>query len=128
MDVRLHNPLLSQEHLSATKCHILGRQNCLISVIGSPLNHHGPKCLTPHAYSAVDALGDVKAMQKRLMWAMDDLELGLSEKQDWESHLHFATLPLSGLSDVGANFIPYLVPPSTLHLYHSLVESPLRQC
>lgn len=25
------------------------------------------------------------------------------------SHWHFSTLPLSGLSDVGANFIPYLM-------------------
>ena len=128
MDVSLNQPLLTQEHLSATKQYLLGRQNCLRSVIGSPLNHHGLQCLTPHAHSAVDALGDVKAMQKRLMWAMDELELGLSEKQDWESHLHFATLPLSGLSDVGANFIPYLVRPSTLHLYHKLVVFSLRQC
>ena len=128
MDVSLNKPQLTQERLYATKRHRLGRQNCLKSVIGSPLNHHGPQCLTPHAYSAVDALGDVTAMQKRLMWAMDELELGRSEKQDWESHLHFATLPLSGLSDVGANFIPYLVHPATLHLCHSLVEYSLRQC
>ncbi len=67
----------------------------------------------------MDALGDVKQMQKRLMWAMGELGLDLSQKQDWEFHLHFATLPLSGLSDVGANFIPYLVRPSTWHLYHS---------
>jgi hypothetical protein len=26
-----------------------------------------------------------------------------------QAHLHFSTLPLTGLSDVGANFIPYLM-------------------
>lgn len=128
MDVSLNQPFLTQEHLSATIQYLLGCQNCLRSVIGSHLNHHGPQCLTPHAHSAVDALGDVKAMQKRLMWAMDELELRLSEKRNWESHLHFATLPLSGLSDVGANFIPYLVHPSTLHLYHKVEVFSLRQC
>ena len=48
-------------------------------------------------------------MRDRLSWAMDDLDLKHSETQQWLSHLHFAKLPLSGLSDVGANFIPYLV-------------------
>jgi len=57
----------------------------------------------------VDALGDVTAMRDRLMWAMDDADLTHSHKQEWLSHLHFAKLPLTGMSDVGANFIPYLV-------------------
>ena len=48
-------------------------------------------------------------MRDRLMWAMDDAELTHSQKQEWLSHLHFAKLPLTGMSDVGANFIPYLV-------------------
>ena len=62
-----------------------------------------------NADTAEDALGDVTMMRDRLSWAMDELELKHSQKQQWMSHLHFATLPLSGLSDVGANFIPYLV-------------------
>jgi len=57
----------------------------------------------------VDALGDVTAMRDRLMWAMDNADLTHSQKQEWLSHLHFAKLPLTGMSDVGANFIPYLV-------------------
>ncbi len=48
-------------------------------------------------------------MSDRLQWAMDELDLKHSERKQWLSHLHFAKLPLSGLSDVGANFIPYLV-------------------
>ena len=48
-------------------------------------------------------------MQNRLLWAMDKLEVKHAERQEWLAHLHFASLPLSGLSDVGANFIPYLV-------------------
>ena len=48
-------------------------------------------------------------MRDRLSWAMDELELKHSEREQWLSRLHFAKLPLSGLSDVGANFIPYLV-------------------
>ena len=61
------------------------------------------------AGTAEDALSDVTMMRDRLSWAMDELQLKRPEKQQWLSHLHFATLPLSGLSDVGANFIPYLV-------------------
>ncbi len=48
-------------------------------------------------------------MSDRLSWAMDELDLKHSERKQWLLHLHFAKLPLSGLSDVGANFIPYLV-------------------
>lgn len=48
-------------------------------------------------------------MRDRLSWAMDELDMKHSERRQWLSHLHFAKLPLSGLSDVGANFIPYLV-------------------
>ena len=48
-------------------------------------------------------------MRDRLSWAMDELDLKHSERKQWLSHLHFAKLPLSGLSDVGANFVPYLV-------------------
>ena len=61
------------------------------------------------SHTAVDALGDVTMMRARLSWAMDELNLKHSESQQWLSHLHFAKLPLSGLSDVGANFVPYLV-------------------
>ncbi|CAL5224693.1 g7419 [Coccomyxa viridis] len=57
----------------------------------------------------LDALGDVTMMSDRLQWAMDELDLKHSERKQWLSHLHFAKLPLSGLSDVGANFIPYLM-------------------
>ena len=59
--------------------------------------------------TAVDAVGDVTAMRYRLLWAMDKLDVKHAARQEWLAHLHFATLPLSGLSDVGANFIPYLV-------------------
>lgn len=67
------------------------------------------KCLNTIVCAAVDALRDVMLMRDRMLWAMDEVDLKQSKKQEWLSHLHFAKLPLSGLSDVGANFIPYLV-------------------
>ena len=43
------------------------------------------------------------------MWAMDKLEMSNAEREPRLAHWHFSSLPLSGLSDVGANFIPYLM-------------------
>ena len=43
------------------------------------------------------------------MWGMEKLGLSAAERDARLAHLHFSTLPLTGLSDVGANFIPYLM-------------------
>lgn len=59
--------------------------------------------------TAVDAAGDAGWMKERLLWATDKLNMNNAEKEARLSHWHFSTLPLSGLSDVGANFIPYLM-------------------
>ena len=48
-------------------------------------------------------------MKERLLWATDKLNLSNADKEARLSHWHFSTLPLTGLSDVGANFIPYLM-------------------
>lgn len=48
-------------------------------------------------------------MKERLLWAIDKLNMSTAEKDARMSHWHFSTLPLTGLSDVGANFIPYLM-------------------
>lgn len=105
-------------HIRVHLCHALAalpvsyRPMSLCKYTGCMLHalKRGPVSLNSlNADTAVDALGDVTMMRDRLSWAMDELEVKHSEKQQWLSHLHFATLPLSGLSDVGANFIPYLV-------------------
>ncbi|BDA49567.1 hypothetical protein COCOBI_14-1860 [Coccomyxa sp. Obi] len=57
----------------------------------------------------LDAAGDAGWMKERLLWATDKLNINNAEKEARLSHWHFSTLPLSGLSDVGANFIPYLM-------------------
>ena len=89
-------------------CHAL--PGCLLRLlIHRTLLHQALLWVTVPLYSAVDAVGDVTAMRDRLLWAMDKLEVKHAERQEWLAHLHFARLPLSGLSDVGANFIPYLV-------------------
>ena len=59
--------------------------------------------------TAVDAAGDAGWMKERLLWATDKLNLSNADKDARLSHWHFSTLPLTGLSDVGANFIPYLM-------------------
>ncbi len=58
---------------------------------------------------AVDAAGDAGWMKERLLWAMDKLGMRDTERKPRLAHWHFSSLPLSGLSDVGANFIPYLL-------------------
>ena len=57
----------------------------------------------------MDAAGDAGWMKERLLWAMDKLEMGNAEREPRLAHWHFSSLPLSGLSDAGANFIPYLM-------------------
>ena len=44
-----------------------------------------------------------------MRWAASQLGLGAAEAAARLGRLAFATLPMSGLSDVGANFIPYLL-------------------
>jgi hypothetical protein len=48
-------------------------------------------------------------MRDRLAWAADRLRLGAAQAAARMARLAFATLPVSGLSDVGANFLPYLL-------------------
>lgn len=48
-------------------------------------------------------------MKERLLWALDRVNMDDAERQLRLTHWHFSSLPLSGLSDVGANFIPYLM-------------------
>ena len=58
---------------------------------------------------AVDAQARAEAMRSRLQWAADRLGLGAAQAAARLDRLAFATLPVSGLSDVGANFLPYLL-------------------
>ena len=48
-------------------------------------------------------------MKQRLLWAMDKLDLSQASREAWLAHLHFSTLPMTGLSDIGANFVPSLM-------------------
>ena len=57
----------------------------------------------------MDATNDTTWMKERLIWAMDKLDLAQADRDLWLAHLHFSTLPMTGLSDIGANFIPYLM-------------------
>jgi len=58
---------------------------------------------------AVDAKARAEEMRDRLAWAADRLRLGAAQAAARMARLAFATLPMSGLSDVGANFLPYLL-------------------
>ncbi|KAK9821321.1 hypothetical protein WJX81_001912 [Elliptochloris bilobata] len=57
----------------------------------------------------LDAAGQANAMRGRLRWAASQLGLGAAQAAARLDRLAFATLPVSGLSDVGANFLPYLL-------------------
>ena len=48
-------------------------------------------------------------MRGRMRWAASQLGLGAAEAAARLERLAFATLPMSGLSDVGGNFLPYLL-------------------
>ena len=48
-------------------------------------------------------------MRGRMRWAASQLGLGAAEAAARLAQLAFATLPMSGLSDVGGNFLPYLL-------------------
>ena len=48
-------------------------------------------------------------MKQRLLWAMDKLDLSQASREAWLAHLHFSTLPMTGLFDIRANFIPSLM-------------------
>ena len=66
-------------------------------------------CLKGAPVLAVDAQGRAEAMRSRLQWAADQLGLGAAQAAARLDRLAFVTLPVSGLSDVGANFLPYLL-------------------
>lgn len=57
----------------------------------------------------MDAQGQAEAMRGRMRWAASQLGLGAAGAAARLDRLAFATLPMSGLSDVGANFLPYLL-------------------
>ena len=48
-------------------------------------------------------------MRGRMRWAASQLGLSAAQAAARLDSLAFATLPVSGLSDVGANFLPYLL-------------------
>ena len=62
-----------------------------------------------HCAATVDATNDTTWMKQRLLWAMDKLDLAQANREAWLAHLHFSMLPMTGLSDIGANFIPSLM-------------------
>ena len=58
---------------------------------------------------AVDAAADAKMMQARLYEAASAISKDGQEQADLMQNFHFANVPMSGVSDEGANFLPYLM-------------------
>ena len=95
---------LTQASMTSTQAKLQPGQSA------GPLPGHTPlKLFKLCVFSAVDAQGQAEAMRGRMRWAASQLGLAAAEAAARLDRLAFATLPVSGLSDVGANFLPYLL-------------------
>lgn len=79
------------------------RRDTLPQSQSTTLHLHAKRCC------AVDAASDARMMRARLQAAAQSL--GLTEQQQLQrlGSFHFANVPMSGVSDSGANFLPNLM-------------------
>ena len=93
-----------------TGCQVVS--NCLSACSSMMCPGHGLFSLLDPAdrhsicAATVDATNDTTWMKQRLLWAMDKLDLSQASREAWLAHLHFSTLPMTGLSDIRRQLHP----------------------